>query len=231
MMNNVILLASDNKANVWDEIWGISGELSIQTILIRMTVALLVAVFIYFIYKFTFNGVTFNRNFGGTIFITTLVTAVIMMIIGSNLALSLGMVGALSIIRFRNAVKDSRDITFVFWSVAAGLAAGTGLYPVALLGTLFIGICVVIFGLTGFSDTGYLLVIRADSSLEHDRLSKTLNHYTKKFRMRMKNTAEDSVEIIYELQFRKGADNAFVEKVSQIQGVLSVNLVAKNEEI
>lgn len=152
-MNNVILLASDNKANVWDEIWGISGELSIQTILIRMAVALLVAVFIYFIYKFTFNGVTFNRNFGGTIFITTLVTAVIMMIIGSNLALSLGMVGALSIIRFRNAVKDSRDITFVFWSVAAGLAAGTGLYPVALLGTLFIGICVVVFGLTGFSDT------------------------------------------------------------------------------
>lgn len=230
-MWNLTMLAADNKANVWDKIWTTSTELSIGTILLRMAVALVVAVFIYFIYKFTFSGVTFNRNFGGTIFITTLVTSVIMMIIGSNLALSLGMVGALSIIRFRNAVKDSRDITFVFWSVASGLAAGTGLFPVALLGTLFIGICIVIFNLAGFSNNGYLLIIKADKTLESDMLSKTLNHYTKKFRMRMKNTTPGSTEIIYEIQFRKGADNSFVEKISNVQGVLSVNMVAQNEEI
>ena len=91
-----------------------SAAIKIQDIIFRLLISLAVALFIYFIYKFTFNGVTFNRNFGGTIVVTTVVTAVIMMIINSNLALSLGMVGALSIIRFRNAVKDSRDISFIF---------------------------------------------------------------------------------------------------------------------
>ena len=104
MISNLTALAG---SGFLSQLFQSSSAISISDIIIRLLIALAVSLFIYFIYKFTFNGVTFNRNFGGTIVITTVVTAVIMMIINSNLALSLGMVGALSIIRFRNAVKDS----------------------------------------------------------------------------------------------------------------------------
>ena len=129
---NTVMLASTDKQGLLEMLFQSNTNITLQSILLSMVISLIVSMFIYFIYKFTFSGVTFNRNFGGTIVITTLVTSVIMMIIGSNLALSLGMVGALSIIRFRNAVKDSRDISFIFWSVASGLAAGTGLYTVEM---------------------------------------------------------------------------------------------------
>ena len=204
-----------------------SSAIKIQDIIFRLLISLAVALFIYFIYKFTFNGVTFNRNFG----VTTVVTAVIMMIINSNLALSLGMVGALSIIRFRNAVKDSRDISFIFWSVASGLAAGTGLYLVALISTVFIGICVVVFNLTGFSSKSYLLVVKYNVGFNSDIIAKALNHYCKKYRLRMKNTSDDTVEAIYELNLRNGADGVMVEKIADLDGILSVNLVSSNEEI
>lgn len=228
MISHIPALAG---SNILSELLQNGTNITITSIIIRLIVALAIALFIYFIYKFTFSGVTFNRNFGGAIIITTLVTAVIMMIINSNLALSLGMVGALSIIRFRNAVKDSRDISFVFWSVAAGLAAGTGLHIIALLSTIFIGACVVIFNLTGFNSRSYLLILKCNEDFDSDVLAKGLNHYSKKYRLRMKNTSADSTEMIYELNLRNGADNVIVEKFAKIDGVLSVNLVSSNEEV
>ena len=215
MISNLTALAG---SGFLSQLFQSSSAISISDIIIRLLIALAVSLFIYFIYKFTFNGVTFNRNFGGTIVITTVVTAVIMMIINSNLALSLGMVGALSIIRFRNAVKDSRDISFIFWGVASGLAAGTGL-------------CVVVFNLTGFSSKSYLLVVRYNTSFNSDIMAKALNHYCKKYRLRMKNTSDDTVEAIYELNLRNGADSVMVEKIADLDGILSVNLVSSNEEI
>ena len=220
MISNLTALAG---SGFLSQLFQSSSAISISDIIIRLLIALAVSLFIYFIYKFTFNGVTFNRNFGGTIVITTVVTAVIMMIINSNLALSLGMVGALSIIRFRNAVKDSR--------VASGLAAGTGLYLVALISTVFIGLCVVVFNLTGFSSKSYLLVVRYNTAFNSDIMAKALNHYCKKYRLRMKNTSDDTVEAIYELNLRNGADNVMVEKIADLDGILSVNLVSSNEEI
>ena len=228
MISNLTALAG---SGFLSQLFQSSSAISISDIIIRLLIALAVSLFIYFIYKFTFNGVTFNRNFGGTIVITTVVTAVIMMIINSTLALSLGMVGALSIIRFRNAVKDSRDISFIFWGVASGLAAGTGLYLVALISTVFIGLCVVVFNLTGFSSKSYLLVVRYNTSFNSDIMAKALNHYCKKYRLRMKNTSDDTVEAIYELNLRNGADNVMVEKIADLDGILSVNLVSSNEEI
>ena len=113
----------------------------------------------------------------------------------------------------------------------SGLAAGTGLYLVALISTVFIGLCVVVFNLTGFSSKSYLLVVRYNTSFNSDIMAKALNHYCKKYRLRMKNTSDDTVEAIYELNLRNGADNVMVEKIADLDGILSVNLVSSNEEI
>ena len=233
MLSTLLLTgeASGTKFNIFSELLATNSNLGVGTILLRLVVSLIFALFVYFVYRFTFSGVTFNRNFGGTIVITTLVTSVIMMIINSNLALSLGMVGALSIIRFRNAVKDSRDIAFIFWSVAVGLATGVGLYPIAFFGTLIIGIFVVVFNLLGFAKKTYLLVVRAKPDVDSALLTKAVNHYSKKFRVRMKNSGADSVETIYEMDLARGADDVMVEKIASIPGVLSVNMVSGNEEI
>jgi uncharacterized membrane protein YhiD involved in acid resistance len=206
-------------------------NLSIGTLIISLFIALAIALFIYFVYKFTYSGVTFNRNFGATIVMTTLVTAVIMMIIGSNLALSLGMVGALSIIRFRNAVKDSRDIAFIFWAVSSGLAAGAGIYSIAFLGTLFIGIFVIVFNILGFSSKTYLLIMKTEDGLNNETLDNVLDENTRRYRMRMKNYSNKMSEIIYELQPSRGAEESIVEKVSSIEHVKSVNLVSSSEDL
>ncbi len=230
-MNNLSMTLT-SKFAIFNELVQNDTNLSISSIILRLCVSLLAAVFIYFIYKFTFNGVTFNRNFGGAIVITTLITSTIMMIINSNLALSLGMVGALSIIRFRNAVKDSRDISFIFWSVAAGLAAGTGLYPIVFIATIFIGVCVVIFNLTGFTRKSYLLIIKTDTEqADAELLKKAVDYYSVKYRLRMKNTHNGQVESIYEINLKKGASDVIVDKIAGVKGVLSVNLVSSNESI
>lgn len=233
MFSTLLLVgeATGTKFDIFSELLTANSNLTIGTVLLRLSVSLIFALFVYFVYRFTFSGVTFNRNFGGTIVITTLVTAVIMMIINSNLALSLGMVGALSIIRFRNAVKDSRDISFIFWSVAVGLATGVGLYPIAFFGTLVIGLFVVIFNLLGFARKTYLLVVRAKRDADTALLTKAVNHYSKKYRVRMKNSGADSVETIYEMDLTRGADEVMVEKIASLPGILSVNLVSGNEEI
>lgn len=206
-------------------------NLSLGTLLLGFFISLGVALFIYFVYKFTYSSVTFNRGFGSTIIMTTLVTSMIMMVIGSNLALSLGMVGALSIIRFRNAIKDPRDISFIFWSVAAGLASGAGIYSIALIGTLFIGIFVIVFNILGFSAKTYLLILKAGDGLDNEILSSVLEDNTRKYRLRMKNYSNNMSEMIYELQPIRGTEESIVEKLSVVEHIKSVNLVSSNEDL
>lgn len=231
-MANIIPLAQNaDKFDIFSALSNNSTNLSIGTLILSLFISLAIGLFIYFVYKFTYSGVTFNRNFGATIIMTTLVTSIIMMIIGSNLALSLGMVGALSIIRFRNAVKDSRDIAFIFWSVSSGLAAGAGIYSIAFLGTLFLGIFVIIFNILGFSSKTYLLILKTEDGLDNEVLANVLDENTRKYRMRMKNSSNSMSEIIYELQPIRGTEETMVGKISSIEHIKSVNLVSSNEDL
>jgi len=224
-------LTNTNKFDIFSIISKDIANFNIMNLITSMGVALITALFIYFIYKFTYTGVTFNRAFGLTIIITTLVTSIIMMIIGSNLALSLGMVGALSIIRFRNAVKESRDISFIFWAVTSGLAAGVGIYTLCVLGSLFIGITVIVFNLTNVNSKNYLLILKIEDECDQDSLNETINSFVKRYRLRMKNYSNGLTELIYELNPLKGKEGEIVSAISLNKNVKSINLVSSNEDM
>ena len=141
MENNTTTTFNDVLSSMTD----LSGNaLSPLSVVITILLACAVGVFVFFIYKKTFSGVLYSRNFGISLIMVTMVTALIITIISSNLTLSLGMVGALSIVRFRTAVKDAMDTMYMFWGIAAGIALGARFYVVAVVGSLIIGLIMVV---------------------------------------------------------------------------------------
>lgn len=204
-------------------------ELQPMEVVLTMGIAFVFAVLLYMIYKITYSGVMYSKRFNISILVITMVTTMVMIVIGSNLALSLGMVGALSIVRFRTAVKDPRDTAFIFWGIVIGLCCGTGNYVVAGIGSLFIAIVLLIFKGT-YNDGQYLLVIRGTRENEKDIYATVFKHY-KSSVMRTKNTREDSLEIIYEINMKNGMEDGVTEDLYAIEGVKIVNIIAKNGEM
>ena len=130
--------------------------------IIALALAFAIGLFIFLVYKKTFRGVMYSENFGVSLVAMTLVTTLIILAVTSNVVLSLGMVGALSIVRFRSAIKEPLDIAFVFWSVSIGIVLGAGLIPLAIFGTIFIGIVMLVFVNKKSTDNPYILVINCD---------------------------------------------------------------------
>lgn len=128
-------------------------------IVLSLVICMLLSLFIYAMYKKTYSGVMYSKNFNLSIMLISIITCMIMMIISSNLAISLGMVGALSIIRFRSAIKDPKDIGYLFWAIGIGLATGTGVYMIGIIGSIFIALLLVIMERGIYNETCYLLVI------------------------------------------------------------------------
>ena len=139
-----------------------NAGISVTQVLISMCITVLLSMFIYWVYKKTYSGVMYSKNFNITIMLISTVTSMVMMIIGSNLALSLGMVGALSIIRFRSAIKDPKDIGFLFWGIGIGLSTGTGVYIIGILGSVFIAFLLFIFDRGIYNDNCYLLIVKGN---------------------------------------------------------------------
>ncbi len=167
-----------------------------------LLVALLLALCIYFVYRKTYSGVMYSKDFNITVLMLSLITTFIIMIIGSNLALSLGMVGALSIIRFRTAVKNSRDAAFLFWSIGVGLSCGTGVYTIGIIGSVVIGAVLLIFNKISLSERNpYLLVVNGQK-IDHEKLEDFLKANCQRFVLRMTNQSSGSVECTYELLFK-----------------------------
>jgi len=200
------------------------ADLSLVNILIGLFISLAVALFIFNIYKITFQGVVYSHSFNTSLVLLSLVTSLVIMTISSNIVLSLGMVGALSIVRFRAAIKDPKDIVFMFWAIAAGIASGAGIYPIAIGGSLFIGIVLIIMSRKKFQITTYLLIVKYDESAKKDVLFilNKLDHVLKS-----KTVVNGRTELTLEL--RKVGDNtSFVENLSNIEGVDSAVLVKYN---
>lgn len=178
-------------------------EIPLLQITVSMLAALAIALCVYQIYRFTYSGVMYSSDFNTTIVMLALVTTLVIMIIGSNLALSLGLVGALSIIRFRTAVKDARDAGFLFWSIGVGLACGTAAYTIGIIGSAVIGAALLFLHFVRRADDqAYLLVIRS-KKLEPGKIEQFLKENTKRFRLRMTDRNDGAEEITYELVLKK----------------------------
>lgn len=212
-----------------------SSNLSIEDIILRITVSALIGLVIYVSYKLSHNGTVYSKKFNVTLVTLTILTATVMTVIGNNIALSLGMVGALSIVRFRTAIKDSRDTAYIFWTIVVGICCGVGDYVVASIGSTVIFTVLLLLGRIK-SDNRMLLVIRGSRELEQSIQKEVFEYYNQNLQLRVKNTTKDSVEFIYELS-KKNSDKADKSERSisdilyGLGNVEYVNLVTQNDEI
>jgi uncharacterized membrane protein YhiD involved in acid resistance len=189
-----------------------------------MFLTLVLTSIVFIIYKWTYTGVAYSNNFNVSIVLTGMITAMIMMVIGNNLALSLGMVGALSIVRFRAAIKEPKDISFLFWSISIGLSAGTGALQIAIVGTLFIGFTILAYHLgPSKQEDAYLLIIKG-STFDSEKINAVIKTHTKNHKLRMKNTKNDAKEVIYEIKLGLNED-ALIEELHKIDKIDQVNIV------
>lgn len=207
-----------------------SENITVFSVLEVMVISLILSMVIFLTYKITFSGVMYNRKFNISLVMLTLVTTMVMFVIGSDIALSLGMVGALSIVRFRTAIKDPRDTAYIFWSIAVGLSVGTGNYIVASIGSVFLLGVLSIFSFSGIGkEDRYILIIRGNREKEEEIMRCVFNSF-KGSKLRAKNSIGDSMEIIYQIKIKNNEDKNIISNLYSIDGVNAVNIVAQNGE-
>lgn len=199
--------------------------------LLDMSVALALAfglgLFIFLIYKKTYAGVMYSSSFGVTLVALTMITTLVILAVTSNVVLSLGMVGALSIVRFRTAIKEPLDIAFLFWAIAVGIVLSAGMIPLAVFGSVLIGIILLIFCNRKSSDSPYIVVISCDGKTSENQINTFLSESTKKFVIKSKTVSKDMTELNYELRLKDG-NTEFINILADIHGVRSAVLVSYN---
>ena len=222
-------LTSGSKLTDAIELFGTDFELaniSIATILVTLLTAAVCGAVIYLVYRFFNRSVIYNENFNILVILTTIVTSFIIMTISSNVVLSLGMVGALSIVRFRAAVKDPLDIGFLFWGIVAGITAGAQLYWVALLGTAVIAVLYILITIFRKEKKSYLLIVRYDASCEMN-VNGVLGAV--KYRLKNKTQTGNKIELTVEVKIRRN-DTTYLSRFNAIDGVESVTLLEYSGE-
>lgn len=228
-MHPMVLAATDPLATAFNIGDLFSGTLNPLQVVLTLLIALAIGGFLYFIYKKTFSGVVYSRSFNLSLILLTMVSSLVIMLISSNLTLSLGMVGALSIVRFRTAIKDPIDTVFMFWSVGEGLALGAGFMDVGLIAALVIGVVmVVITSIKGNNSMPYLLILHFD-----DRASqqiKGLIRQLPKAHVKSKTVQHDGIELTVELRIRD-TETDFVDKFLRVPGVFDATLVAHQGDL
>ena len=214
------------------------GELSAETILLRLIVSAIIAAFLFLSYRLSHSGSIYSAKFNVSLVALTVITTTVMIVIGNNIALSLGMVGALSIVRFRTAIKDSRDTIYIFWAIVVGICCGSGDYLVAAAGSAVIFVVLLLFGRIR-NDNRVLLILRTARANESKVESLIFRYYDRKAILRAKNTTDESAEYIYELSGKylrraareKAAGKSITDAVYEIGGIEYFNIVMQNDEI
>lgn len=194
---------------------------------LAMGLALVVGLFIFVVYKKTYTGVMYSAGFGLALISMTLITTLIILAVTSNIILSLGMVGALSIVRFRTAVKEPLDIAFLFWAISGGIVLGAGLFPLAILGSLFIGAILLVFARRKSVDTPYILVCSCEAEHQEADILKQLERDAKKHSLKSKTLSDSGMEFTMEVRLRESS-TAFMGAIKAIPGVRSAALVSYN---
>jgi uncharacterized membrane protein YhiD involved in acid resistance len=213
-----------------------TGVFSVRDILLRFAVALVLGVVIYISYRFSFSGAVYSARFNVSLIMLTLVSTLVMSVIGNNVALSLGMVGALSIVRFRTAVKDARDTAYIFWCIAVGICCGVSEFLVAGVGTAMLFFFLLLFGAVRRNDQ-FLLIVRGEPETEQTIETKVEQYFDNKAQIKLLHTAEGQVEYIFALSetmlasAKKRHSVSIVDVLRSTDGVRAVQLVSQNDEI
>ncbi len=202
-------------------------SISILDMVIALVLAFGLGVFIFMVYKKTFSGVMYSSSFGVTLIALTMISTLVILAVTSNIVLSLGMVGALSIVRFRTAIKEPLDIAFLFWSIAVGIVLAAGMIPLAVFGSLFIGIVLLVFVNKKPRSNPYIAVINCVGQSAETEVKKYLATQVAKSVVKSKTVAQDNIEINYEVRL-KNDDTSFINNLAAMSGVKSAVLVSYN---
>ena len=202
-------------------------EFSVIDTLIGLVFALILGLFIFVIYKKTFSGIMYSSGFAMSLIGLSLVTTLVIMAVTSNVVLSLGMVGALSIVRFRAAIKEPMEIVFLFWSLAVGIVIGAGMIPLAVIGSVTIGFILVVFVSKKFKSTPYILIVNCNNDKAEESALDLIQKSVDKFAVKSKTVTESGIEVTAEVRV-KDAATSFVNRINEITDVTSATLVTYN---
>lgn len=204
-------------------------SVSILDMVIAMALAFCLGLFIFFVYKKTYSGVMYSAGFGTTLIALTMITTLVILAVTSNVVLSLGMVGALSIVRFRTAIKEPLDIAFLFWSIAAGIVLAAGMIPLAVFGSILIGIILLVFVNKKEKTNPYILVVSCRDSDSEKAVKEFLDKRSTRSIVKSKTVQKGNVELNLEVRI-KDDNTDFVNEIADMNGVNSAVLVSYNGE-
>ncbi|MCR5500852.1 MAG: DUF4956 domain-containing protein [Acetatifactor sp.] len=202
-------------------------SVSLLDMVLALVLAFGVGLFIFFIYKKTYAGVMYSSSFGVTLIALTMITTLVILAVTSNVVLSLGMVGALSIVRFRTAIKEPMDIAFLFWSIAVGIVLAAGLIPLAVFGSVVIGIILLVFANHKNSSNPYIVVLSCEGNESEKTATEFLAQNTKTCSIKSKTARKGSVELNAEVRL-KDDNTDFINALVDMPGVQNVVLVSYN---
>ncbi len=199
-----------------------TAELSVMSIAYTLLFSFVLGLFVFFIYRVSYKGVMYSKTFNVTLIAMSMITSSIILAISSNIILSLGMVGALSIVRFRTAIKDPIDIAYLFWAIGMGIISGAGLWMLALISSVLIGIILFVFSKISDVKTPYLLVISYKTEETNDLVFKLIEREANRYRLKSKVFNGENYELTVEIRERKKTASL----VNKIGGITNVNSVA-----
>ncbi|WP_138752323.1 DUF4956 domain-containing protein [Paenibacillus sinopodophylli] len=201
------------------------SDISISKILITLGVAFLIGFFIFLLYKRIFSGVLYSKSFNVSLIGMTMITAVVIIAINSNLVLSLGMVGALSIVRFRTPIKDPTDLIFLFWAAVAGIVTGAGFFTLAVIGSVVVGLILFFFVKGGSVESPYLLVVNCDSDATEQLVHKQIGMLVKRYNVKQKSVTPGNIEMTLEVRL-KDETGRFINQLTELSGVRNAVLIS-----
>ena len=202
---------------------------SLTDMLLALALAFGLGLFIFLVYKKTYTGVMYSSSFGVTLIALTMITTLVILAVTSNVVLSLGMVGALSIVRFRTAIKEPLDIAFLFWSIAAGIVLAAGFIPLAVIGSVIIGVILLVFVNRKEHTAPYIVVVQCDGHESEETALAFLKVHANRCTVKSKSVRKGCVELNYEIRL-KNDNTDFVNELSDIPGIGSAVLVSYNGE-
>ena len=200
---------------------------SLPDMALALALSFCLGLFIYLVYKKTYSGVMFSRTFGGSLVAMTMITTMVILAVTSNVVLSLGMVGALSIVRFRTAIKEPMDIAFLFWAIAGGIVLAAGMIPLAIVGSVIIGVILIVFCNRKSMEKPFIAVVTCRDGDAEKRVNEYLQKQVKKAVVKSKTAQKGSIELSYEVNLRSDSTD-FITTLSEMEGVNSAVLVSYN---
>ena len=205
-----------------------STDVSLATVLLSMAIVCLIALYIFFAYRLLTRRTFYNKNFGISLAALAIITAAIILTIQSSIVISLGMVGALSIVRFRTAIKEPMDLVFLFWSISAGIICGAGLYSLAIIASLIVTVALLVLDLIPVTKAPMLLVVSSTDMEGENALLDVVKRYSKYYRVKSRTLSMGRMDLIVEVRVREEA--ALVKEASALEGMDSVSLLSHDGE-